>query len=166
MAVWADGQFPTLKIWGSLRYLLQNIIYPHSRQVLDEQCVVNRKKVSNITLRYPFCQTPNKKNLASAWVNPSLVSRFFVTLHFFFLLTLIFNIMTNNLLNLFLIFLPMFRIHEILVRIRIRGSIPLTNGSESGCGSGSCYFFQWPSRRQQVFLFITFRRYIYITFQR
>jgi hypothetical protein len=28
------------------------------------------------------------------------------------------------------------RIHEILVRIRIRGSIPLTNGS------GSCYFRQ------------------------
>jgi hypothetical protein len=28
------------------------------------------------------------------------------------------------------------RIHEILVRIRIRGSIPLTNGS----GFGSCYF--------------------------
>jgi hypothetical protein len=28
------------------------------------------------------------------------------------------------------------RIHEILVRIRIRGSMPLTNGT--GCGSGSC----------------------------
>ncbi len=39
------------------------------------------------------------------------------------------------------------RIHEILVRIRIRilGSIPLTYGS--GCGSGSCYFRHWPSRR-------------------
>ncbi len=33
------------------------------------------------------------------------------------------------------------RIHEILVRIRIRGSIPLTNGSRSG----SCYFRKWPT---------------------
>jgi hypothetical protein len=33
---------------------------------------------------------------------------------------------------------PVLRIHEILVRIRIRRSIPLTNGS------GSCYFRQWP----------------------
>ncbi len=55
--------------------------------------------------------------------------------------------------------------HEILVRVRIRGSIPLTNGS--GCGFGSCYFRQWPSRRQQkFFLLITFWRYIYIIFQR
>ncbi len=45
----------------------------------------------------------------------------------------------------------MFRIHAILVWIRIRGSIPLTNGSRSvfGFGSGSCYFHHWPSRRQQ-----------------
>jgi hypothetical protein len=28
-----------------------------------------------------------------------------------------------------------FRIHDILVRIRIRGSMPLTNGSGSGSGS-------------------------------
>ncbi len=47
-----------------------------------------------------------------------------------------------------------FRIHGILVwiRIRIRGSTPLTNGSGSGCGSrcgsGSCYFRHWPSGRQ------------------
>ncbi len=35
-----------------------------------------------------------------------------------------------------------FRIHDFLVWIRIRGSMPLTNGSGSGCGfrSGSCYF--------------------------
>jgi hypothetical protein len=34
------------------------------------------------------------------------------------------------------------RIHDILVRIwiRIRGSMPLTNGFGSGCGSGSFYF--------------------------
>ncbi len=39
------------------------------------------------------------------------------------------------------------RISDILVqiRIRIRGSRPLTNGS----GSGSCYFRHWPSRSQQ-----------------
>ncbi len=39
------------------------------------------------------------------------------------------------------------RIHDILVWIRIRGSMPLTNGS--GCGSGSSYFRHWPSRGQQ-----------------
>jgi hypothetical protein len=32
------------------------------------------------------------------------------------------------------------RIRDILVRIRIRGSVPLTNGY--GSGSGSCYFRQ------------------------
>ncbi len=41
------------------------------------------------------------------------------------------------------------RIHDILVWIRIRiwirGSMPLTNGS----GCGSCYFRLWPSRCQQ-----------------
>ncbi len=52
-----------------------------------------------------------------------------------------------------------FRIHDILVWIWIRGSIPLTNGS--GFGFGSCYFRHWPSRRQQntsfkkVFLLFT-----------
>ncbi len=35
----------------------------------------------------------------------------------------------------------------VKIRIRIRGSIPLTNGL--GCGSGSSYFHYWPSRRQQ-----------------
>ncbi len=34
---------------------------------------------------------------------------------------------------------------DILVRIRIRGSVPLTSGSDSG----SCYFLQWPSRWQK-----------------
>ncbi len=68
---------------------------------------------------------------------------------------------------------PMLRIHGIFVwiriRIRIRESMPLTNGS------GSCYFRHWPSRCQQklpgnllkqFFLLITFWRYIYIIFQR
>ncbi len=35
------------------------------------------------------------------------------------------------------------RIHGILVWIRIRGSMPLTN--RFGCESGSCYFRHWPS---------------------
>ncbi len=35
------------------------------------------------------------------------------------------------------------RIHDIFVWIRIRGSMPLTNGSEFG--SRSCYFRHWPS---------------------
>jgi hypothetical protein len=45
------------------------------------------------------------------------------------------------------------RIHGILgwSRIRIRGSMPLTNGS----GSGSCYFRHWPSRCQQKLIFNT-----------
>ncbi len=44
---------------------------------------------------------------------------------------------------------PVFRIHDILVwiRIQIHGYMPLTNGS--GFGSGSFYFHHWPSRCQQ-----------------
>ncbi len=38
-----------------------------------------------------------------------------------------------------------FRIHDILVRIRIRGLEPLTNGT------GSCSFRQWHSRRKNNF---------------
>ncbi len=44
-------------------------------------------------------------------------------------------------------FTAVFRIHDILVWIRIRGSMPLTNGSGSECGS--CCFRHWPSRRQE-----------------
>ncbi len=36
------------------------------------------------------------------------------------------------------------------------GSMPLTNGSESGFGSRSCYFRHWPSRRQQILLILLF----------
>jgi hypothetical protein len=36
-----------------------------------------------------------------------------------------------------------------LVRIRILGSVPLTNGYGCGSGSGSFSFRQWPSRCQQ-----------------
>ncbi len=43
----------------------------------------------------------------------------------------------------------MLKIPYDLVRIRIRGSVPLINGS--GSGSGSCYFSLGPSRRQQSF---------------
>ncbi len=63
------------------------------------------------------------------------------------------------------------RIHDILGWIRIRGSMPLTNGS--GFGSGSFYFRHWPSRCKQktnfltqYFLLMTFWTYIYIIFQR
>jgi len=63
---------------------------------------------------------------------------------------------------------------SVLVWIRIRGSMPLTNGSGFGsvCGFGSFYFHHWPSRCQQktnflisIFLHITFWRYFYIIFQ-
>jgi hypothetical protein len=60
------------------------------------------------------------------------------------------------------------RIRDILIgsRIRIRGSVPVTNGCGSGCGScfdsGFCYFRQWPSRRQQKNFSITFWRYIFL----
>ncbi len=51
------------------------------------------------------------------------------------------------------------RIHDILVRIRVRGSMPLTNGSRSG----SCYFRHWPSRRQQkLILKISFSSYYFL----
>ncbi len=52
-------------------------------------------------------------------------------------------------LNLKAFVYSLFRIHDILVwiRIRIHRSMPLTNGS--GCGSGTCYFRHWPSRGQQ-----------------
>ncbi len=45
------------------------------------------------------------------------------------------------------LFCAVFWIHDFLVWIRIRGSMPLTNGS--GCGSGSFYFYHRPSRCQQ-----------------
>ncbi len=67
-------------------------------------------------------------------------------------------------------FPAVFRIHDMLVwiRIRIRGSMPLTDRF----GSGSCSFPHWLSRHQQknyftkFFLLITFWRYISIIFQR
>ncbi len=71
-----------------------------------------------------------------------------------------------------LTFRAVFRIHDILgwIRIRIRGSMPLTNGS--GCGSGSFYAYHWPLRCQQktnlkkkVFLYNTFLRYLFIIFK-
>ncbi len=53
------------------------------------------------------------------------------------------------------------RIHVILGWIRIRGSMPLTNGS--GYGSGSYYFLHWPSRCQQKTNFLT-QFFMLITF--
>ncbi len=54
-------------------------------------------------------------------------------------------------------FEPELRIHDILGWIRIRGSMPLTNGSGSGSDPdpGSCYFRHWPSRCQQKTNFLT-----------
>ncbi len=63
-----------------------------------------------------------------------------------------------------------FRIRHILVRIRIRGSVPLTNWSGSRSGSCSCRL--WPSGLQQkiyIFFFAyycTLWRYIYIVLQK
>jgi hypothetical protein len=79
-------------------------------------------------------------------------------------------------ISTFLNFKAVLRIHDILgwirIRIWIRGSMPLTNGSGSGCGSGSCYFRHWPSQDankklifKKVFLLITFWRYMYIIFK-
>ncbi len=62
-------------------------------------------------------------------------------------------------------FQTVLRIHEILVRIRIRGTRPLTNGSGSGC---CCYFRRWTQQKNVffwVFLLVTFWRYIYIIFK-
>ncbi len=50
----------------------------------------------------------------------------------------------------------MFGIRNILVRIRILGSVYMNNGS----GCGSCSFRQWPSRRQQN-IFFSLRFYAY-----
>jgi hypothetical protein len=41
----------------------------------------------------------------------------------------------------FAVLCTVLRIHDILVWIRIRGSMPLTAGSGSGCGSGSPSIF-------------------------
>jgi hypothetical protein len=57
-----------------------------------------------------------------------------------------------------------FRIRDILVRIRILGSVPLINRS----GFGSCSFRQWPPSGQQKNLFFAyyFLRYMYIILHR
>ncbi len=57
-------------------------------------------------------------------------------------------------------FKPVLRIQDILVRIRIRGSMPLTSGSRSGFRS--CYFRHWFSRCQQKTNFLkSFSSYFY-----
>ncbi len=54
--------------------------------------------------------------------------------------------------------IPLFRIRDIFLRIRMRTwilkSVPLTNGCGFGSGSVSCSFLQWTSRRQKFFLFL------------
>ncbi len=63
---------------------------------------------------------------------------------------------------IYLSFQAALRIHEIFVWIRIRISIPLTNGSRSGSGSS----LQDVNKKLFCFLLITFWMYIYIIFQR
>jgi hypothetical protein len=46
----------------------------------------------------------------------------------------------------------MFRIHDILVWIRILGTMPLTNGS----GSGSCYFLTKTNLKKRFFCLLLF----------
>ncbi len=59
------------------------------------------------------------------------------------------------------VFSAVLRIHDILVRIR--GSMPLTNGSGSGSWIGSCYFCYWPSRCQQkTNFFLSFSAYFFL----
>ncbi len=53
-------------------------------------------------------------------------------------------------------FLAMLWIHDILVRIRIRGSVPLTNGSGSGSNSWSASFLQWLKKCKIIYFFIFF----------
>ena len=62
--------------------------------------------------------------------------------------------------------LAVLRIRDMLVRIRIRGSVPLTYGSgfgsDSGSDPGSCYFsvgtFKMATKNEffQIFLLLTF----------
>jgi hypothetical protein len=66
------------------------------------------------------------RGLANAWVRSGVLR--------------VHNIRTYCVCIDIFILLPVLRIHEALVGIRISRSIPLTNGS--GCGSGSCYFRQ------------------------
>jgi hypothetical protein len=60
------------------------------------------------------------------------------------------------------------RIHDILgwIRIWIRGSIPLTNGSRfgSGCGSESCYFrsLTFPRCQQKTYFLNSFFAYCFL----
>jgi hypothetical protein len=52
------------------------------------------------------------------------------------------------------VYFTMFLIHDILMWIRIRGSMPLT--IDPNPGSGSCYFRHWPSRCLQKLIFKQF----------
>ncbi len=54
-----------------------------------------------------------------------------------------------------------FRIRDILVRIRIFGFVPLTNGSGSDSVSWSCSFLQWASRRKQKIVLFSPSFYAY-----
>jgi hypothetical protein len=52
-------------------------------------------------------------------------------------------------------------IRDILIRIRIRGSVPLTYGSRFG--SGSCFFRQWLTRcNKKSYFFQSFFAYYFM----
>jgi hypothetical protein len=51
------------------------------------------------------------------------------------------------------IYLPVLRIHDILVQIRIRGSMPLTNGSGSWILQFSSLAFKMPKKNRFLFCF-------------
>ncbi len=65
---------------------------------------------------------------------------------------------------------PVLRIYDILVwirfRIRIRGSMPITNGS--GFGTGSFYFHHWPTKnsfKKKIFCILLFEDTITLVFK-
>jgi hypothetical protein len=76
--------------------------------------------------------------LASAAPRQGDISPYFIRVKFIFEMQRVF--LTNSFYTgeYIGILTAVLRIHDILVWIRIRGSIPLTNGS----GSGSWYFFK------------------------
>ncbi len=79
------------------------------------------------------------------------IFRIFVSCHYFLKNYALYAIYSKIFAIFVSAFVTVLRIHDILVwiRIRIRGSMPLTYGSGSRFGFGSCCFHHWPSWRQQ-----------------
>ncbi len=100
--------------------------------------------------------------LCTLWARKKPVDSTYVRTYCTFMEASKMIILKEALTGLVRLSLPELRIHDIFVWIRIRGSMPLTNES----GSGSFYFYHWPTSFQQktnlflnVFLHITFWRY-------